>query len=976
MSGNRDSITFIEKKEEEDENDTKQEENDIKEKNSTLIGDFYISVKGYRSSFYSIYYYITHEDNNIQEYNLLESGIVYTSTIEWGFPKLFHFFNNDRQKDSKLNKPFIITSYAANCVGNFTIQNKNDYETSEENKDLEIIKSQRNFKTHHNQAFILPNMTLFNQKLYDLHYTAKNFHHKTTSKKSSCLFYISGISYEKELLLSEGIPHFFTFEPKREIYKFNYIYPHVHQDRNPALIDIFFTNKVMELRVKISFESNSISNNNPTPGKSSYYYKLLGPKTIMIKPEIFEKNCGNNFNCNVHISIEYPKNPIKTFSELTYKITARSNNSIPTYLRKNVIRDDSVLPNIYQYHYTDIGQYESGKISLKSKSGSGILVGRIIEKKTSSNSENNNNNESNINKNQINLPTLENSDLKFNHLSNSLEFDQTQTAKCKEGCLIYIGVLSRNYQNFKDHLFKYSIIVNTGNIELALNSHFSGVFRNINDNNNIQYVTINVAEDQSSNVRFNLNFKNNIKGKMLVNLGEINDEISLPDDNNNNYFTSEEKSNIDYTFKLNKQSKKFVVGIFIDPSKYKNSTSAIHYDFFPRDYSNLNNNNFFEIKLGQNPVCVSEEENSYCDFLMILPNDDTIIFHTNFLQEFVQQSVFNFKQNLPDSIILANVYESNQYQELVENPSLRPRLNNSPKFRSDILTESFKEFSQFPDNNILIFKNPYHKDNSNNNNNKDSKEFSHNVLCVSVYLKNPSAFILMNNKKITPSTLLQPETNIEHLYYVDTFNTLNIEVPELIANKLRNLEEKIGGDENIMFRDNVFSVSIKSLVGDGNINYDLRNYKLGHEKKNMKIYIGQGSSGKLKINAYSDKKINLKPYLCIITLNYSPIETNLVLGENLEILYPTLYYPKKFNFFNFNNTRIKEENIDVSFNYKLLNYKGKDVDELLPFMLKSRKIKDEDFFNEEKNKMEDLIFDLGEYDKVNRVVRDYLKLNK
>jgi len=552
----------------------------------------------------------------------------------------------------------------------------------------------------------------------------------------------------------------------------------------------------------------------------------------------------------------------------------------------------------------------------------------------------------------IALPTKENSELKYNHLSNSLEFDSTHTSKCKEGCEINIGVISRNYQSFKDHLYEYSIMVNTGNIKLNINSHFTGVFKS-GDINNIQYFTIEVPEDKYWSLRFNLNFKEHFKGKLLLNMGELTENIPLPSNDKNNYFSSQEKNSLDYDFILNKKSKKFVIGVYVDPNILKNSTNSIHYDFYPGDNSNLNNENLFEIKLGQNPICKTKYKDTYCDFLMILPNDDTIIFYTNFIREYYN----NFEQNYIEPVILANVYELSQYSEIFSSEKIRPRLHNSPKFRSDEMTDSFKEFSQFPDNNILIFKNPY-EDNKNNN-----ITFTHNVLCVSVYLKLPSTFTLMNNKKMTPSSVLQPESGIEQLYYVETFNTLNIEVPELKSNK-RNL---IGKDEDSNNR--VFSVLIKSIIGDGEVNYELKNYKLGNEKKNMKIFIGEGSSKKLKVSTYSDEKIKLKPYLCTITLHYSPIETNLLLGDTLDVLYPSFHYPKRFFYFNFNETII-EDKVDISFNFKVIDYKkikahdsiGKNIE----YSLKTRKINEKDLLTY--TNTEEIVYHLGEYDRINRVV--------
>jgi len=386
--------------------------NDSKSPNyqSSLVGDYYVAVKGFQNSFYSIFFFTDFDQNPTKAYNYIDSGLMH---LDVSIPNNFNIFRlpNPEQKSKK---PFIISAYSLNCIGNLTVsRDNNDPEV-----DGKILSSPINYKTSHNQIIVNPDSEFYDTKLFLANYRVFDDNQISSNEKTeigktkSCLFYICANPLGSELMLNEGIPHVFTLNSLENLNYYNYVYPHIYKNKNPCLLDIYFENKFDLLHVLISF--NSINDNKDknstvsTNTKETYKYELYSPENIIIKSSTLEKNCHNLFSCNIHIQLNY--NATATINSknrsLTYKITARSNSLIPVFLKKGEIKESSVIPNNYQYYYSDVNQNEEGEIFLKSKSGSGILVGKIIKKNSAK--------EPNSDYNNIVLPTILNSNMRFN----------------------------------------------------------------------------------------------------------------------------------------------------------------------------------------------------------------------------------------------------------------------------------------------------------------------------------------------------------------------------------------------------------------------------------------------------------------------------------------------------------------------------------------------------------------------------------
>lgn len=865
-------------------------------------------------------------------------------------PNIFRVANQDQ----KSKKPYLISAHSLNCIGELKVTKDNAKSTD---PDYAVLTSAINKKTSHNQLIISPTSPIYSSNLYLIEYKVfdndEDIAKDKNEKTKSCLYYLSANTLGSELMLNEGVPHIFTLNTKEEnMNSFNYVYPHIYKNKNPCLIDIYFENKFTTLIVIISFENadNNISNNT----RESFEYKLIAPENIIIKSSTLEKNCHNAFSCNMHIQVKYSKSASDTNTNndnLTYKITARSNSLIPTYLKKGEIKSDSVIPNNYQYYYSELKKNETGEIILKSNSGSGILVGKIIKKNAPK--------EPNADFNNVVLPTVLNSSLRFNKQTNSLIFDSKDTSICESGCELYFGVYSENKENYKDSINQYSILLNTGIVKLKFNEHFFGSIDASNIENlvenpsaKIQYFTLLTEENQFSRISISLMFNNNFKGKLLINVGEPAENITLPTIQKSGFFISDQEcSNCRFEFTTNKKAKKFVIGVYTDMLKYANMTSSIDYQLYAADISYINSQNFFEIKLGDIFYCQTLSKDQYCDFLFILPNTDTLIFYTQFLKEFYT----NFDEHFMDSVILANVYNATEYKNLQENESIRPRLNNNPMFLSGVQSEATKEYNVFPDNNLLIFKNPY-KSNSNDYKNGN---YNQTILCVSVYLQKPSSFKLISNRVHVASSVIMLNSNFQYLFMVTNAETLQLKIPNIFKRMLQKSDSDL------------YTLNVNSILGEGQINFDNKLYLMNSQRKNMKMVINKANSEGVSVNSYNHKDNKSPvPYICIVSFSVNYYKLELSLGESFDILFPSLMHPKEFYYMSYNTTYANIANvIDVTFNFKILEYKNQRASMTLNkkdmFSLKSHYAND--LFSTQKISVEN--YNLGEYDLVNKVVR-------
>jgi len=914
-----------------------------------LIGDYYIAVRGVQDTFYSIFYYTSINQNPTEVFDYIEPGQIHSQVTIPEETKIFNVQNPNRQ----LKHGFIITALSLNCVGNLTVTR---YDSKPIDKDYTMISSPVNLKTAHNQILITADSPIYESNFYNIKYQLhsedeENTNNHSNFKATSCLFFISANTMGYDLLLNEGIPHILTLNTEQNLNEFFYVYSHISKNKNPCLIDIYFENKFVTLEVTIRFEPNQF--NSKDINKEVLTYKLISPENIIIKSSTFEKNCGNSFSCNILIEVRYKKNPLDNNPNnnvLTYKITARSNSLIPSYLKRGEIKIDSVIPNNYQYYFSEVNKNEFGEIILDSKVGSGVLVGKIIKKKAPK--------EPNADFKNIVLPTILNSSLRYNRQSNSIVFTKEDTKICEEGCEIYYGVYSENKENFKDNINQFTILFTTGNINLKFSEPYSGTF----DNNNldslienpsakIQYFTLIAEENKYSRISISLMFGSNFKGKLLINVGELKDKVPLPTLDKNSYYISEEESNNSkFEFNLNKRSKKFIIGVYVDLLKYSNSTSNVDYQIYAADISYINSNNFFEIKIGENFQCATLYQKQYCDFLMILPDTETLIFYTQFTKEFFN----NYEDHFMDSTILANIYNATDYQNLVENESLRPRMGKNPMFISGIDNKSTKEYSLLPDNNLLIFKNPYKKlavDNKNLN-------YNQTILCISVFLQRPSSFRLLSNRIHVPSSILSLRNYHYNLFMVTNADTLHLKSLDI---NLRNLQRS---------DTDHFIMNVETIEGEGTVNFDNKFYPMNPQTKNLKIVLNKAKSNEIKINSFNHKDSKVAvPFICIVNLKLSLYKTELVLGEAYDILFPSLLYPKEFYFMAFNNTYANIiDSIDITFNFKILEYKNQrpsiTLDKKDKFKLKN--YYSENIFSTQRAETSD--HNLGEYDPVHKVV--------
>lgn len=433
--------------------------------NSTMLGDFYVSVKGFSASYYTIYYYTTSTYDVVNNYRVMESGYILSEVIKKNQGiQTFKFYN----RDVSLNLPYLVTFNPINCEGE-VYHIKNEISSTEP-----AISFKLDYSYHHSQYLVTKDQDFYsNTNGYNFGFKVTSMDSGSTSESDECLIYVGGVESGRELVLNEGVPHTYTIENEGLI---SYVYPHSF-DKNSAVISIHYE-QAGKLTVLIRIGNGETS------------YEIIKSKGILVTSEMIKQNCNTNL-CNIHIGIISDRD---NSSPITFRILGKSSNNKPIYLSKGLIKQDSTTPSIYQYYYTDVSKNDSGVISLQLKHGSAILTGKLVKKGAHA--------ETNSNYNGIRLPTLNDADnnLYYNPTTMSIKYNSTDTQTCDNGCQIYFGVYSKDKFSYNDYLVDYSISVKLDGKPTNLPLDYN-IYGQINNTESLNYYQVKV-KDNSDNISF------------------------------------------------------------------------------------------------------------------------------------------------------------------------------------------------------------------------------------------------------------------------------------------------------------------------------------------------------------------------------------------------------------------------------------------------------------------------------------------
>ena len=408
------------------------------DKTKTINSKIYFKITGELPSFYSADYKLIYSDaDKIRMYE--ESGINYLETIE---PKIGNktISLTNRRLIEKRN--FAVNFFSLNCEIDITRK------ISDNTKKLETF----DFLA---QDVIFTSDTIYNNEYYDYLMEIKKMDNVTEFDQNWCMVYISSIEqnlndekdYQKRhLLVSESVINRVILN--QQMPKIEYIYPHINpkgyiimnlnwQTNSKLTITIYIENK--EYKKIVTSQSQYIIITE-SELRSDDYCPYLSTKPNQV--------------CSIVVLIELAQEFYN--DEPIFEFNIKSQEIVPAFVRKSMLRKDVIVGNYFQYFFTEVGIQEEGNINIKFDRGSGKVYGRIVEK---------NKNEGSGWMNRIILPDENNNDLPYNYFTKKMFYGGAQTSICEEGCYLIIKVVP----NFSDDYFKSENIAYP--ISLSLNAN-------------------------------------------------------------------------------------------------------------------------------------------------------------------------------------------------------------------------------------------------------------------------------------------------------------------------------------------------------------------------------------------------------------------------------------------------------------------------------------------------------------------------
>ena len=379
------------------------------------------SVVAEKNSFYVISYQLVKAGE--ENLNIRESGVNYVESIAIedstsGKDSVKYIYLQNIRTD--VGAPFLASFYSKNCK--FIVTR---YDDPQNPKPIETFGQFA-------QVIIRDNDDAYYNDKYAFEIKALS-HDVSFYDNKLCMVYVSGLELENKntggqrtISLSEGVPHSYIFT--KEYTSISYSY-HLSDTSNPVVIDFNLIDK-STFKVEILF--NYFSYKNVT---------IFRNQQLFIYSSELKNRCDKDEVCsiNVFIRLEDPKQ-VNTVTK-RFETTISQVNGAPTYLGKNVLRQDFLIGDIPKFFYLDIGKREGGDITINYKRGSGNIYASIVKKDELTEIEKADW------RGIYKFPrTMENS-LRYEAYLKKIIIDPENTDNCDQGCYVLITVQSSNIRD-------------------------------------------------------------------------------------------------------------------------------------------------------------------------------------------------------------------------------------------------------------------------------------------------------------------------------------------------------------------------------------------------------------------------------------------------------------------------------------------------------------------------------------------------
>ena len=554
---------------------------------TSLLGSYQFEIQAKSHTYYSVEYSIISKDD--LEENILDSGISYLENV----------YPEEKTKEFKIKHirlsedvNFVSTFFGVNCK----------------------IKIERNEKEIQSMGNLIQDDISyldsdFKQSIFSYQITIIEMDNIKSSDSESCMIYISSIEmdvksendYDKEIVIPEDVQQQISLNEKTPGIKF--LYPHSALNGNVLLNFLLIQNS--PLNVAISYESNT----------EKYIYHIANSQTVLLEEGIIRggKNNCNQINqvCNIIINIK-PENKTDLKNGILFALTAKSKDIIPIYIKKTLMKQDSLSGNDIEYYYTDVIKDEEGEVIVNFNRGNGNIFARIFQK--------NSTDEKPDWMGRIHLPKPNELDnLPSDPYLKKVYYFNYDTNKCDVGCYLIIGVQNQIHSKTENNKFLYdiSLLVNViNNIEstkrqittIPINEYIvDSLPQNQELNDYYKYYKLYVPSEAKEII---IEFQSDLC-EMYVNKGEILPTKKIYD------YKFEAKSIESSIFKIPKQEGTFLKGSYFTFAVGTSKSNALFtslYTFRIR-LPNENYKELIPVESDQKAICEIDDDNDYCYFI-------------------------------------------------------------------------------------------------------------------------------------------------------------------------------------------------------------------------------------------------------------------------------------------------------------------------------------------------------------------------
>ena len=311
-------------------------------------------VQAQKNSFYMIQYQLVRTGDDSVNTNIIESGINFVESIAVGENLANYKYVVLENHRIEGGAPFLASFYSKNC--RFVI-------STETPNSVEYLDMIGNF----GQMIIDKDHQIYYEDKYKFKIQAIDTDTSVYDSKL-CMVYVSGLelndkssSTQKTISLSEGVPHSYIFTQNYTRMGYSY---HLADRNLPVVIDFNLIDKDI-FKVSILF--------NYATYKDIDVYRNL---QVFINSKDLNMFCPEDEICTINVFITLanftkPRRVETTISQV---------NGAPTYLEKNVFKQDYIVGNYNKYYYFDIGEEERGDVTIYYKRNSGHIYGTIVSK--------------------------------------------------------------------------------------------------------------------------------------------------------------------------------------------------------------------------------------------------------------------------------------------------------------------------------------------------------------------------------------------------------------------------------------------------------------------------------------------------------------------------------------------------------------------------------------------------------------------